>query len=133
MEDEPPETVTIDIAAGTAYTFVNAGTQRRCRILVSTDGYTYTRKRQVGETTEWRCAVRNKKGICPVTVRQQGDNFNKNERSHSHQAKPGILKAVQIQSEVITRESMARRYSFYSRNTISISVNKISCLKIQDI
>ena len=56
--------------AEVTFQVVESGTQRRKRKLVSSDGFTFTLKRQnrgVGgdrrggrEAVEWRCAIRNK-------------------------------------------------------------------------
>lgn len=81
------------------FQLVNTGTQRSKNKLVSSDGYTYTFKRQNQSSTEWRCSVRNKSLTCPVTVTQRGDQFTVN-KTHLHAAQPGILSAVIIQKEV---------------------------------
>ncbi|KAI8506945.1 hypothetical protein Bbelb_153840 [Branchiostoma belcheri] len=43
--------------------------------LISSDGYSYTFKRETQTTIHWRCAVRNKNVVCPATVVQTGDVF----------------------------------------------------------
>ena len=58
--------------AEVTFQVVESGTQRGKRKLVSSDGFTFTLKRQNrGETVEWRCAIRNKTVICPVTIQQR--------------------------------------------------------------
>ncbi|KAK3108588.1 hypothetical protein FSP39_011475 [Pinctada imbricata] len=81
------------------YQIVETGTQRAKRKLVSSDGFSYTFKRQYQSSTHWRCSIRNKTVNCPATVVQQGDNFRVNN-SHLHQPQPGIAATVKIQRDI---------------------------------
>ena len=88
--------------ATVTFTLMENASQRGKRKLVSSDGFTFVCKRQNKTTnnTVWRCSVRNKTTTCPVTVEQQGDSFTMKHGAHTHPAKPGILKAVEIEQKV---------------------------------
>ncbi|XP_055955207.1 uncharacterized protein LOC126809860 isoform X3 [Patella vulgata] len=81
------------------YKVVDNGTERGKRKLVSSDGHTFTMKRQNKGSTEWRCSIRNKTTLCPVIIKERAGTYNANTE-HSHAAKPGILTAVKIQAEI---------------------------------
>ncbi|XP_078664121.1 uncharacterized protein LOC144907193 [Branchiostoma floridae x Branchiostoma belcheri] len=59
----------------TTYLLVPGASQRGKGKLISSDGYSYTFKRETQTTIHWRCAVRNKNVVCPATVVQTGDVF----------------------------------------------------------
>ena len=68
---------------------------------MSSDGFTFTVKRRNKDSVEWRCSIRNKTTTCPVMVQQRGDQFSSNNKDHIHTSRPGILRAVEIEKEVI--------------------------------
>ncbi|KAL5011914.1 hypothetical protein ScPMuIL_010465 [Solemya velum] len=83
------------------YNVVDNGTQCGKRKLVSSDGHTFTLKRQNKNSTDWRCSIRNKTTTCPVVIRQQGDSYTATtDNTHTHASKPGILTAVKIQTKL---------------------------------
>lgn len=87
--------------AAITFNVVDLGTQRGKRKLVSSDGFTFTFKRQNKNSIDWRCRVRNKTISCPVVVRQQGDSFDVlNNKTHTHAAQPDVLTAVNIRKQV---------------------------------
>ncbi|XP_050402257.1 uncharacterized protein LOC126818746 [Patella vulgata] len=87
------------------YKVVDNGTERGKRKLVSSDGHTFTMKRQNKGSTEWRCSIRNKTTLCPVIIKERVGTYNANTE-HSHAAKPGILTAVKIQAELKVKAPM---------------------------
>ncbi|XP_050390644.1 uncharacterized protein LOC126809860 isoform X2 [Patella vulgata] len=87
------------------YKVVDNGTERGKRKLVSSDGHTFTMKRQNKGSTEWRCSIRNKTTLCPVIIKERAGTYNANTE-HSHAAKPGILTAVKIQAELKVKAPM---------------------------
>ena len=87
---------------------------------MSSDGFTFTLKRQNrGGTVEWRCAIRHKTVTCPVTIQQRGNCFAQH-KDHQHAARPGILRAVEIQKKVsftsLMYSTIQINYSFFERN-----------------
>ena len=104
--------------AEVTFQVVESGTQRGKRKLVSSDGFTFTLKRQNrGETVE-RCAIRNKTVTCPVTIQQRGTCFVQH-KDHLHAARPDILRAVEIQKKVSFTSLMyftiQINYSFFNK------------------
>ncbi|XP_078663642.1 uncharacterized protein LOC144906841 [Branchiostoma floridae x Branchiostoma belcheri] len=70
----------------TTYLLVPGASQRGKGKLISSDGYSYTFKRETQTTIHWRCAVRNKNVVCPATVVQTGDVFQPGLPDHLHPA-----------------------------------------------
>ena len=118
--------------AEVTFQVVESGTQRGKRKLVSSDGFTFTLKRQNrGETIEWRCAIRNKTVTCPVTIQQRGNCFVQH-KDHLHAARPGILRAVEIQKKVSFTSLMyftiQINYSFvFERNNDTKKTTDFTC------
>ncbi|OWF41527.1 hypothetical protein KP79_PYT02184 [Mizuhopecten yessoensis] len=79
---------------------VDQGTNRRCRKLVSSDGYTYTVKGSTKTTTTWRCSVRNKKVWCRASVSQRGDVFTCGTIDHVHGSDNLAMKRVKVKTQV---------------------------------
>ncbi|KAL5015438.1 hypothetical protein ScPMuIL_009708 [Solemya velum] len=87
------------------YNVVDNGTQRGKRKLVSSDGHTFTLKRQNKNSTDLCCSIRNKTTTCPVVIRQQGDSYTATtDNTHTHASKPGIMTAVKIQTKTAYNE-----------------------------
>ncbi|CAG2190845.1 FAT4 [Mytilus edulis] len=97
------------------YSVVDGASQRGKRKLVDVDGYTYTVKKQKGDSTTWWCSVRNKTTSCSATVLQKGDNFTAGRKSHCHTANPGTVTAVKITAQA---KSQARQDVFRSAGAI---------------
>ncbi|XP_021371845.1 uncharacterized protein LOC110462266 isoform X3 [Mizuhopecten yessoensis] len=81
---------------------VDQGTNRRCRKLVSSDGYTYTVKGSTKTTTTWRCSVRNKKVWCRASVSQRGDVFTCGTIDHVHGSDNLAMKRVKVKTQILT-------------------------------
>ncbi|KAH3816827.1 hypothetical protein DPMN_118351 [Dreissena polymorpha] len=83
------------------FSVMECSSQRGKRKLVSSNGFTYVYKRfnPSKQTTIWRCSVRNKTSTCPAIVVPWVQSFVSNESNHSHQAKPGIDKALVINTK----------------------------------
>ncbi|CAG2230893.1 unnamed protein product [Mytilus edulis] len=97
------------------YSVVDGASQRGKRKLVDVDGYTYTVKKQKGDSTTCWCSVRNKTTSCSATVLQKGDNFTAGRKSHCHTANPGTVTVVKITAQ---GKSQARQDVFRSAGDI---------------
>jgi hypothetical protein len=99
----PDRPLTDDIPADDniiTYEIVEAGTKRGAPKLVSSDGYTYTKGVKAGERQYWRCAIRNKKMICPASVKECMGMFTPGLGGHIHPADPGASQKVKIAKKV---------------------------------
>jgi hypothetical protein len=89
--------------APVTYQIVVGGSTRGNMKLVSSDGYTFVKKRTlVNGTVDWRCSVRGRKSGCPAVVKQTGSDYRVAGSAHTHESKPGILTAVKVKTEVST-------------------------------
>ncbi|KAH3884857.1 hypothetical protein DPMN_008842 [Dreissena polymorpha] len=68
------------------YTVVDAGTKRGKPKLVSSDGYSFTFKKQTKKQAVWRFSVRRKAFMCTASVTQEGDIFQA-KGTHTHAAR----------------------------------------------
>ncbi|KAI8506947.1 hypothetical protein Bbelb_153860 [Branchiostoma belcheri] len=84
----------------TTYLLVPGASQRGKGKLISSDGYSYTFKRETQTTIHWRCAVRNKNVVCPATVVQTGDVFQSGLPDHLHPAHQDAEIRAKITSEI---------------------------------
>ncbi|XP_019620893.1 PREDICTED: uncharacterized protein LOC109467390 [Branchiostoma belcheri] len=84
----------------TTYLLVPGASQRGKGKLISSDGYSYTFKRETQTTIHWRCAVRNKNIVCPATVVQTGDVFQPGLPDHLHPAHQDAEIRAKITSEI---------------------------------
>ncbi|XP_068219805.1 uncharacterized protein [Palaemon carinicauda] len=87
-----------------SYQVVDGGTQRSKRMLIDSNGYTYTVKRHKGNHTYWCCALRTKYKRCRATVSQTGDDFKVGGLDHCHDVKQGNV-ASRILSHKIKQEA----------------------------
>lgn len=82
------------------FEIVEGGSSRGALKLVSSDGYSYVKKRElVNGAIDWRCTVRGRNTGCPAKVKQRGSEYL-TSGSHNHEAKPGLVTAVKIKAEV---------------------------------
>ena len=72
---------------------IEGGTQRSNKLLVDSNGYSYTMKShkhsRSGRIT-WRCTLRGNNLTCTVTVLQVEDVFTPDYNTHIHPAEPGL-------------------------------------------
>ncbi|XP_071160689.1 uncharacterized protein [Mytilus edulis] len=115
IQDDPLPDQLTDAIDQPTYSVVDGASQRGKRKLVDVDGYTYTVKKQKGDSTTWWCSVRNKTTSCSATVLQKGDNFTAGRKSHCHTANPGTVTAVKITAQA---KSQARQDVFRSAGAI---------------
>ncbi|XP_035686596.1 uncharacterized protein LOC118422872 [Branchiostoma floridae] len=87
----------------TTFTLIPASTQRGKGKLISSDGYTYTFKRDTQTSVHWRCAVRNKTTDCPATVIQKGDVFEPGLPDHIHPANQDAELRARITVDIRTK------------------------------
>ncbi|XP_052220789.1 uncharacterized protein LOC127837581 [Dreissena polymorpha] len=83
------------------YTVVDAGTKRGKPKLVSSDGYSFTFKKQTKKQAVWRCSVRRKAFMCTASVTQEGDIFQA-KGTHTHAADPSMRKKVELKRNLKT-------------------------------
>ena len=67
--------------------------------LTDSNGYTYVLKYKGKRVTSWRCSVHSRNNMCPVNVRQIGDNFIL-ENAHTHAVSIGGASKLAIRREV---------------------------------
>ncbi|XP_060565555.1 uncharacterized protein LOC132724636 [Ruditapes philippinarum] len=112
--------------APVTYQIVVGGSTRGNMKLVSSDGYTFVKKRTlVNGTADWRCSVRGRKSGCPAVVKQTGSDYRVAGSAHTHESKPGILTAVKVKTEV---KAVAKQQLFESANVLVREVTN----KLQD-
>lgn len=90
-----PETVT--------YELVDAGTKTGKRLLVDSQGYSYSvkvDKRYKGTKVTWRCTSRGVKAPCKAVVVQDGACWIAGIHSHNHPTQPGRQQQRKIAAEV---------------------------------
>ncbi|KAK3109058.1 hypothetical protein FSP39_022038 [Pinctada imbricata] len=75
----------------TTYQIVDHGTKQRCMKLVSSDGFSYTKKKATQYTTYWTCSVRS--------------HFTPGIHTHVHPADPGLTKKTQIYANTLNTGS----------------------------
>ncbi|XP_052066115.1 uncharacterized protein LOC127705806 [Mytilus californianus] len=90
----------IDATATITYKILDQGTKRGKHKLYSSDGFSFTVKRQQNEKTWWWCSVRGKNNRCPAAVSQIGDKFVPGKLTHNHPSAPGSVVAATISSTV---------------------------------
>jgi hypothetical protein len=74
--------------------------------LFSSDGFSYTVKRQKDNKTWWWRSVRSKNNRCPATVNQVGDTFPAGRLPHNHPLTPGHIVSAAISAEIKTKAAM---------------------------
>ncbi|XP_053384651.1 uncharacterized protein LOC123549348 [Mercenaria mercenaria] len=96
--------------APVTFNVVEGGTKRGGQKLVSSDGYTYTRRNVKEGRVYWTCSIRNRNFKCMASVKQYGDLFTPSLNGHQHPAVPGALKKVTIAAKVkqVARENVFR-------------------------
>jgi hypothetical protein len=84
---------------------VPSGTTRGKPRLHSTDGYTYTAKRETARGTYWVCSIRQKDNKCLATIIQRGGSFLPGCHPHNHLGKQGSLVTTKV--TVAVKERLA--------------------------
>ena len=82
------------------YEIVTQSSKRGRPKLIDNWGYCYSIQRQRGVVIDWQCSVRPKVNPCRATVRQRGDQFQRGNHVHNHQAQVGALMSAKITSHV---------------------------------
>ena len=82
------------------YEIVTQSSKRGRPKLIDNQGYCYSIQRQKGVVTDWQCSVRPKVNPCRASVRQRGDQFQRGNHVHNHQAQVGALMSAKITSHV---------------------------------
>lgn len=62
--------------------------------------YIFSMQRQRGATTDWWCAVRNKKVRCPASVQHRGGVYLQGRLAHTHLPETNPLMTAQITADV---------------------------------
>ena len=92
--------------APTTYQLLDQGTKRGKQKLYSSDGFSYTVKRQSNDKIWWWCSVRGKTNRCPATVSQIGDQYTPGRLPHNHPSAPGQVVAATIATQVKAQASL---------------------------
>ena len=87
------------------FEIIPAASERRREILADGLGFSYCINSRRGDTTYWRCCVRNKQVTCPATVTQTSrpcrpSTFAVGSKSHVHQSIPGISVVAKVRAQV---------------------------------
>ncbi|XP_062585673.1 uncharacterized protein LOC134247321 [Saccostrea cucullata] len=90
MSEENGSTEDCQLSADLPVTFkvLEKGSKRGGRLLVSSDGYSYTVKRENQRSTLWRCSKRSTNFTCHSSVTQRGGHFKQGVRHHIHMPDP---------------------------------------------
>ncbi|XP_069119306.1 uncharacterized protein [Argopecten irradians] len=76
---------------------------KRHRVLISSEGYSYTLQKSSSGTTTWGCSVRNKSVYCSASVTQRGESFTRGIAVHIHPPNRFLAKKLNIISMVKRR------------------------------
>ena len=98
LQDPTPAEQSSNFAV--TYEIVTQSSKRGRPKLIDNQGYCYSIQSQRGVVTDWQCSVRPKINPCRATVRQRGDQFQRGNRVHNHQAQVGALTSAKITSHV---------------------------------
>ncbi|XP_071948621.1 uncharacterized protein [Antedon mediterranea] len=82
------------------FTVAESGSQRGCRLLLDSRGYSYTVKLYGKTGTWWWCSMRNRTKRCLATVKQMPNGFRIGKKEHSHEPKPKTISKVNIYTEI---------------------------------
>ncbi|XP_061191678.1 E3 ubiquitin-protein ligase RNF12-B-like isoform X2 [Saccostrea echinata] len=74
--------------------------QRGKKLLITSDGFSFTVRMQRGERTYWWCSVRPKVDRCRATITQKGDLFQPGAADHNHAPKPSLRTAAIVKRDV---------------------------------
>lgn len=71
--------------------------------------YVFSRKNTSGDTTYWRCSVRNKNRVCPPTAIQRKDIFTRGRNDHNHEKLDGLDLKVKVTAKAkkVARENVS--------------------------
>ena len=86
-----------------SFEIIENGTQRSNKLLVDSNGYSYTMKSHKHSRSDrvvWCCTLRRKTITCSATVIQIGEVFTPGPNDHIHPAQPGIDIKVKITKKV---------------------------------
>ncbi|XP_060587491.1 uncharacterized protein LOC132743001 [Ruditapes philippinarum] len=109
MAMDPPETTFTDaetvqevpVNSPIEYEIVNNGSLGGKPKLVSSEGYSFVKKRTFSNgTIDWRCSVRHKGSGCLATIKELNGVYRITGQPHNHASKPGLNTAVQFKSEL---------------------------------
>ena len=97
---EDPTPVELSSHFEVTYEVVEQSSKRGRPKLIDSHGYSYNMHRQRGAVIDWQCIVRPRANPCRATVRQRGNQYQRGNHQHNHQAKVGALAAAKITANV---------------------------------
>ncbi|XP_042234198.1 uncharacterized protein LOC121874220 isoform X2 [Homarus americanus] len=102
LKDEPiPENLPDDQPV--IWEVIPFGTNRGKLRLLSSDGYSYTVRKEKESVTYWTCSIRQKHNRCPASVIQRETTFKPGLQAHNHPGTPGLLATTKVSVAVKER------------------------------